>query len=175
MESSWTRDRTHVPWRGRQILICYFIREAPCGLLWAEGNQDPTDSRKLLTSLHCLKEFKLGAARKRAISRDRFLADSPTWRGTYLLFSSSRYLPFSPLKPQGHTFVYQNAIQASITWLPLGFTLEQGGVFIFFMESHTYKICFSPVALSYINLIFTPAKDPRRVEGKIFLSLQVLN
>ena len=26
-----------------------------------------------------------------------------------------------------------------------------------------------------INLIFTPAKDPRRVEGKIFLSRQVLN
>lgn len=31
------------------------------------------------------------------------------------------------------------------------------------------KICFSPADVSYVNLIVTPAEEPRRVEGKVFL------
>ena len=32
----------------------------------------------------------------------------------------------------------------------------------------TKLICFSPVTLSYVNLIIRPGKESRRVEGKIF-------
>lgn len=34
-----------------------------------------------------------------------------------------------------------------------------------------FNCCFSPINLSYVNLMIRPAKDPRRDEGKTSLSL----
>ena len=36
---------------------------------------------------------------------------------------------------------------------------------------HVIKLWFSPVHLSYVNLIIRPAKEPKREEGKFFLPL----
>ena len=153
VESSWTRDQTPVPCRGRQILIHSFTREVPCGLFWTEGNQDPTDSRKLFTSLHCLKEFKSGAARKRAISRDNFLAARLTYLAGHisalLIFLWSALLPFEASGP----YIPLSECHTTLNYLTaFGFHIgAEGSVHIFYGNPIHTKFVF--LLLLFLTLI----------------------
>ena len=141
-----------------------------CGLFWAEGNEDTTDSGKLFISpLNCLKTFRKGAyTRKRAITRDNLFA----WQGKHLftkrlLFSSSCELSSLPLKPGPPPLLLSSEWCMILNWL-------SAGSLIFLWGSHMYRIkfIFLPVHLSYVHLIIRPAKEPRREKRTVFPLLQ---
>ena len=85
--------------RGAEYMIPKYAALA-CGLFWAEGKQDPADSRKnFYLSLHYPKEFGLGAwLRERAITRDNFyLNDLSVWQGKHLITKHLLWLPWELL------------------------------------------------------------------------------
>lgn len=137
----------------RSPSIHKFTREVPCGLFWTEGNQDPTDSRKLFTSLHCLKEFKSGAARKRAISRDNFLAERLTYMAGHisalLIFLWSALLPFEASGP----YIPLSECHTTLNYLTaFGFHIgAEGSVHIFYGNPIHTKFVF--LLLLFLTLI----------------------
>ena len=133
-----------------------------CGLFWADGNQDLADKRKtFLSPLTAWKNLDRGPGTERQLLPDTtsYLKDSPAWQGKHLLFSSCE-LSSSPLK-----------LQVPIPFLSSGWHYKPQLPDCKF-KSHIFmykiKCGFFPGDLPYIHLIIRLAKEPRRVEGKLF-------